>query len=274
MGAARSISLEDLSLDVALSGVTRGDLFFRGASQWNNLPAGVDGRVLTTHGAGADPTWEAGGGGADPTRVAKAGDTMTGRLLLTPPGSATDDATSAALVAKRPSGSLTYWRGIQVYRNDIDFFPMFEVGPLGQVGAGGQYAASYPLQAVNSAGGTGIRVQTLASTPTGPSHDWIMGSVEMVIASQDNASQAGLFIGTYSNHPIFFGPNLTKRLSVLGNGEVRIAMANAVPDLNASGLVAPNSSGVFYVDQATGHVLIKLKISDGSIKTLDLGAYA
>jgi len=37
----------------------RGDIIFRGESGWVRLPAGANGRVLVTHGAGADPTWEA-----------------------------------------------------------------------------------------------------------------------------------------------------------------------------------------------------------------------
>lgn len=41
------------------TGQARGDIVFRGAAAWQRLAAGADGRVLVTHGAGADPTWEA-----------------------------------------------------------------------------------------------------------------------------------------------------------------------------------------------------------------------
>lgn len=48
-----------------VSSAARGDILYRGASTWSRLPAGTDGKVLTTHGASADPTWEtpSGGGG-------------------------------------------------------------------------------------------------------------------------------------------------------------------------------------------------------------------
>ena len=40
-----------------------GDILFRGADDWEALPAGTDTYVLTTHGPGADPTWVAPGAG-------------------------------------------------------------------------------------------------------------------------------------------------------------------------------------------------------------------
>lgn len=40
-----------------------GDILYRGQSAWNRLAADLDGQVLTTHGAGANPTWEPGGAG-------------------------------------------------------------------------------------------------------------------------------------------------------------------------------------------------------------------
>jgi hypothetical protein len=36
----------------------RGAVWYRGAGKWRNLPPGTNGRVLTTHGPNADPTWE------------------------------------------------------------------------------------------------------------------------------------------------------------------------------------------------------------------------
>ncbi len=39
-------------------GSTHGDILFRGATQWEVLPAGLDGQFLMTHGTGADPSWE------------------------------------------------------------------------------------------------------------------------------------------------------------------------------------------------------------------------
>lgn len=46
-----------------LTGAAQGDILFRGSAGWQLLPAGTGGNVLTTHGAGADPTWAAAGGG-------------------------------------------------------------------------------------------------------------------------------------------------------------------------------------------------------------------
>lgn len=46
-------------------GSTRGQVLFRGATNWSVLPPGTAGYVLSTNGAGADPSWVAqtGGGG-------------------------------------------------------------------------------------------------------------------------------------------------------------------------------------------------------------------
>lgn len=53
----RTVRLQDLTVDVSLSGVAQGDLLFRGASKWNNLAAGTSGYYLKSNGAGADPSW-------------------------------------------------------------------------------------------------------------------------------------------------------------------------------------------------------------------------
>jgi hypothetical protein len=41
---------------------TRGAILFRGAGAWEELDPGTTGEVLTTQGAGADPTWDAASG--------------------------------------------------------------------------------------------------------------------------------------------------------------------------------------------------------------------
>lgn len=53
----RTVRLQDLTVDVSLSGVAHGDLLFRGASKWNNLAAGTSGYYLKSNGADADPSW-------------------------------------------------------------------------------------------------------------------------------------------------------------------------------------------------------------------------
>ena len=76
-GDAEEVSLSQL-LDW-IGSPTQGDILYRGASSWARLPAGADGRVLTTHSTTAAPTWEVSGGS---DRVLRAGDTMTGRLVI------------------------------------------------------------------------------------------------------------------------------------------------------------------------------------------------
>lgn len=58
--------LQELTASTVLDfiGATRGTVLYRGASGWAVLAVGVDGQVLTTHGAGADPTWETASGGS------------------------------------------------------------------------------------------------------------------------------------------------------------------------------------------------------------------
>jgi hypothetical protein len=48
--------LQDLT-DVSFASIARGNVLYRGASTWNNLAPGTSGQVLTTGGAGADPSW-------------------------------------------------------------------------------------------------------------------------------------------------------------------------------------------------------------------------
>jgi hypothetical protein len=43
--------------DVSLTAVAQGDVLYRGAATWNNLAHGVTGQVLSTNGAGANPSW-------------------------------------------------------------------------------------------------------------------------------------------------------------------------------------------------------------------------
>lgn len=48
-----------------------GDILYRDSASWALLPAGTDGKVLTTHGAGADPTWETAAGGGAVTLISE-----------------------------------------------------------------------------------------------------------------------------------------------------------------------------------------------------------
>jgi hypothetical protein len=62
-GAAEEVTLSQL-LDW-IGSAAQGDLLYRGASSWARLAAGTSGHFLKTNGAGADPTWAAGGGVTD-----------------------------------------------------------------------------------------------------------------------------------------------------------------------------------------------------------------
>lgn len=75
--------IPDLSTPAAVSAVldilnaTRGAVLYRGEFRWAGLAPGTDGYVLSTHGAGADPTWVPGGslilGAGAPTALEPAG---------------------------------------------------------------------------------------------------------------------------------------------------------------------------------------------------------
>jgi hypothetical protein len=74
----------------AIAGITgaRGDVLYYGASGWAKLAAGTNGNQLTTHAAGADPTWDAPGSGGDVVGPAASVDSevalfsgTTGKLL-------------------------------------------------------------------------------------------------------------------------------------------------------------------------------------------------
>jgi len=57
-----SSSLSGLS-DVSLTSPVQGHILYHNGSNWVNLAPGTSGYVLKTQGAGANPTWGAGGGG-------------------------------------------------------------------------------------------------------------------------------------------------------------------------------------------------------------------
>jgi hypothetical protein len=64
--ASAASTYQPLDTDLtAIGGLTgaRGDVLYYGASGWAKLGAGTNGNQLTTHAAGADPTWDAPGGG-------------------------------------------------------------------------------------------------------------------------------------------------------------------------------------------------------------------
>ncbi len=55
-------TLDDLT-DVVITAGAQGDVLYRNATQWVNLPAGTNGQVLTSGGAAANPSWTGAGSG-------------------------------------------------------------------------------------------------------------------------------------------------------------------------------------------------------------------
>lgn len=119
-----SSALADLSVDVSLSSVARGDVLYRGATKWNNLAHGVSGQFLKTNGVGADPSW----GTVDLTTLATLAPGSVDRNLIQP----TAD-TNHALVLKNFSGTQSAapleWRDSS---NNV----LGDIGPAGVIGIG------------------------------------------------------------------------------------------------------------------------------------------
>lgn len=74
-------------------GSTQGDVLYRGASGWAALAPGTAGNVLTTGGAGANPTWASGGGGG-------------GGVPPTVRGSGIQASSAASYTVSWPAGTL------------------------------------------------------------------------------------------------------------------------------------------------------------------------
>lgn len=60
--APTSCTISDI-MDFLSGTPAQGDIVYRNATSWVRLPAGTAGQVLTTGGAGANPSWAAAGGG-------------------------------------------------------------------------------------------------------------------------------------------------------------------------------------------------------------------
>ena len=62
--AANALEFVAFSPIASPAGAAQGEVLYYNGSSWVNLGVGTDGHVLTTHGAGADPTWEEASGGS------------------------------------------------------------------------------------------------------------------------------------------------------------------------------------------------------------------
>src|SRR5688500_5205032 len=76
------VNLADLwDVDLTSPSPARGDILYRGALAWENLPAGSAGKFLRTSGGGADPSWET----VDLSGyLPLTGGTLTGPLVVNP----------------------------------------------------------------------------------------------------------------------------------------------------------------------------------------------
>jgi hypothetical protein len=103
-GDAEECTLSEI-LDF-IGSAAQGDILYRGSSGWARLPADTDGKVLTTHGAAADPTWEtpAGGGGA---MTFIAGNTVAGSAATSLTVSGLDLATDQEYYVRIVLGNAT-----------------------------------------------------------------------------------------------------------------------------------------------------------------------
>jgi hypothetical protein len=61
---SNALGFATLSDFIDAIGSTRGSILYRGSSSWAALTPGTSGYVLTSNGAGADPTYEAASGGS------------------------------------------------------------------------------------------------------------------------------------------------------------------------------------------------------------------
>lgn len=109
----------DLSVDeqVVLDSIstTQGSILYRNATDWVALTPGTAGYVLTTNGAGANPSWAAGGGGGDIQTLLDGISTTRGVLLYYDGTDWNDLAPGTAGQVLRTGGA-----GADPYWSDVD----------------------------------------------------------------------------------------------------------------------------------------------------------
>lgn len=98
-GSAKTLSADRTwtTTDILDSlGTAQGDIIYRGSANWTVLGPGTDGYQFTTHGAAANPTWEA-GSTVTPSALTKTNDTNVTLTLGGTPTTALLQATSLTL---------------------------------------------------------------------------------------------------------------------------------------------------------------------------------
>jgi hypothetical protein len=143
--AAPSATTLTQLLDEVL-GTTQGAVIYRSATAWTALGAGTAGTVLTTHGAGANPTWAAAGGSASSITVSD-----TPPISPAPqPGDGWWDSIGAQLYIRYDDGTSAQW-----------------VPASNQPGPPGPPGPSIPLPVAIASGGTGAVTAPAALTSLG-----------------------------------------------------------------------------------------------------------
>lgn len=160
---------EDITLSQVLDMVgsaARGDILFRGASDWSRLAAGTSGHYLKTNGAGADPTWAA--------------QTVQGITLATPVASTSGtsiDFTGIPAGTKRITVTLN---GVSVSASGL---PMIQIGDSGGIENTGytgrvngtNFSAGFTL--VTSSGGAYVHHATaVLNLVNSSTNTWAVGS--------------------------------------------------------------------------------------------------
>lgn len=169
-GNGEELTLSDV-LDF-IGSAAQGDILYRGASSWARLPAGTAGYVLSTNGAGANPSWVAqsgGGGGGNITPDthpsspnAQDDEFETGSSINTSQWTAFNVSTGTTTLA---NGSLVFLPALTASRN---------FGGYSQPVTGSwEYTAQVSTQAPSAALASGASGGMFVAAGTGGKIIWI-----------------------------------------------------------------------------------------------------
>jgi hypothetical protein len=158
---AGTYSFSTISALVDAIGSTRGSVLYRGASGWAALTPGASGTVLSSNGAGADPSYIAAGGTGTVTSAviaAGSGISVSGTCTITTTGTCTITNSGLIVLNKQiftSSGTYTPSSGMK--------YAIIECVGGGGGGGGAVAAAATTNNANGGAGGTYSRKYTTAA---------------------------------------------------------------------------------------------------------------
>lgn len=137
-----------------------GDIIYRGVSNWVVLTAGTNGNQLTTHGAGANPTWES-GTAITPSALTKTDDTNVTLTLGGTPTTALLQATSLTLgwtgtLAAARGGTGVGSLGNITKTDDTNVTLTLGGTPTGAVITSTSFTLGWTGQLSGARGGTGV----------------------------------------------------------------------------------------------------------------------